>query len=365
MGPLQQRRERRGARSLSELVREGELLVVVGDVGAESLISSGIILRALRTLGVDFEFYLSIDPVDFGQLKGRVVGVDAHLENCATCLELAEPRPRKPSQHVFRAVLDLLREDVSPSKEEYVLLLSSALAKYTPRSLRGALSEEVKELARDMVSSGIVREVVAPRLIGWGSMPLEEVVRYSVDACLLRYFGRPTARVAESEVARELGVESLKELEDRTYVPNYDAGVLDLYEAAYVIEHAVDVEGPEYAASMPLNYGYFLWAVRRFRESVVHLRECVDAFLEKRSVREGPFYVLECDPKASGTVLTKVLRGLRLIEENSVVVYRVAGKYYAPLQSLSRAQRVGLSGSKTEGGYAVLDSSTLGKLRTS
>ncbi len=363
MGSLQQRRDRRRIRSLSELVQEGERLVVVGDVSAEPLVSSGVILRALRTLGIDFEFYLSTDPVDFGRMKERVVGVEAHIQNCATCLELADLKPRRASRHVFHVVLDLLREEVAISKEEHVLLLSSALTRYTPRPLAGAPEQEVQELVKSMVASGIVKEVVAPRLIGWGSMPPEEVVQRSVDACVLRYFGRPAARVTESDVARELGVGSLKELEDRTYVPSYDAGVLDLYEAAYVIEYAIDVEGPEYAVSMPLNYSYFLWAVRAFRESAERLRECVDSVLERRFEREGPFYILECDPEASGTVVTKILRSLKLIEEGSLVVYRAAGKYYTPLQPLARSQRVRLSGSRIEGGYAVLDGSALGKLR--
>ncbi|MEM2006194.1 MAG: hypothetical protein QXG17_00845 [Sulfolobales archaeon] len=359
----QQRKEQYRIKSLVEIVRKGELLVVVGDVSAEALVSSGVILRALRTLGIDFEFYLAVDPVDFSQLNNKVIGVEAYIQNCVGCLELAELRSKKHSQHVFHVVLDLVRELVTLSREEYTLLLSSALTKYTPRSLASNLSQEVQELVSNMESSGILREVVAPKLIGWGSMPLEDVVRYSVDTCVLKYFGKPVSKVTESDIARELKVESLKSLEDRTYVPNYDAGIMDLYEAAYIIEYATDVEGPEYTAFMPLNYDYFLWAIRTFRESVESIRKCIDSFLEKRFEREGPFYTIECDSEASGTVVTKILRGLKLIEENAVVVHRVAGEFYVPIQTLTRTQKIKLAGSRIEGGYAVVDSGTLAKIQ--
>ncbi|MEM2196798.1 MAG: hypothetical protein QW290_06940 [Sulfolobales archaeon] len=359
----QQRKEQHRIKSLIEIVRKGEPLVVVGDVNAEALVSSGVILRTLRTLGIDFEFYLAVDPVDFSQLNNKVIGVEAYIQNCVNCLELAELRSRKYSQHVFYVVLDLVRELVTLSREEYTLLLSSALTKYTPRSIAGNLSQEVQELAGSMVSSGVLREVSAPKLIGWSSMPLEDVVRYSVDACVLKYFGKPVSKVTEGDIARELKVDSLKSLEDKTYVPNYDAGIVDLYEAAYVIEYATDVEGPVYTAFMPLNYDYFLWAIKTFRESIEIIRKCIDTFLEKRFEREGSFYVIECDFEASATVVTKILRGLKLIEENAIVVLRVADKFYIPLQTLTRAQKARLSGSKLEGGYAVVDSSTLAKIQ--
>lgn len=361
----QQRREQQRVKSLSDIVRKGELLVVVGDVSAEALISSGVILRALRTLGVDFEFYLAIDPVDFSQFGNKVIGIEAHIQNCVNCLELSDFKPRRASQHVFHVVLDLVRELITLTREEYTLLLSSALAKYTPRPSSGGLGQEVQELISVMASSGILKEMIAPRLIGWSLLPLEEVVRYSVDACVLKYFGRPISKVTESDVAKELRVESLKTLEDKTYIPNYDAGIVDFYEAAYIIEHTIDVEGPEYAVFMPLNYDYFLWATRAFRGSVGRLRECVDSVLERRFEREGPFYILECDLEASGTVVTKMLRGLKLIEDNSIAVYRAADKFYVPLQLLTRSQRVKLSGSKVEGGYTIIDGSTLARLHKS
>ena len=359
----QQRRDPQKARNLSELVRKGESLAVVSDISAEALVSSGVILRALRTLGVDFEFYLTTDPVDPAQLSVKVIGVEAYIQGCANCVELAEPRPRKTPQHVFHAALSMVREVVPPSREEYVLLLSSALTKYTPRSLASGFSPELQELVSELQSSGVIREVLAPRLMGWGAMPLEEVVRYSIDTCVLKYFGKPVGRVTESDIVRELRVDSIASLEDKTYVPNYEAGVLDLYEAAYVIEYAVDAEGPEYVAFMPLNYSYFLWAVRAFRASVEAMRECLDTFLEKSFELEGGFYVMECDTRASGTVLTKILRGLKLIEDSASVVYRTSDGYYVPLQLLSRPQRAKLSGSEVRGGYAILDRSSFLKLQ--
>lgn len=364
MGLLpQQRKEQQRVRNLSEIVRKGESLVVVGDVNAEALISSGIILRALRSLGVDFEFYHTADPVDFSRLSERVIGIEAFIQNCVNCLEIAEFKPRKHSQHVFHVVLDLVREFITLSREEYTLTLSSALTKYTPRALAAGLSYEVQEFVNDMVASGIVKEMVAPRFIGWGLIPLEEVVRYSVDTCVLKYFGKPIGKVTEGELARELRLESLKPLEDKTYVPNYDAGVLDFYDAAYIIEYAVDIEGPEYVVFMPLNYDYFLWTVKSFRESIEHVRRCLDSFIEKRFERGGVFYILDCDYSAPGTVVTKILRGLKLVEDSAIVVFRIADKYYVPLQILTRTQRMKLAGSRIEGGYAVVDGATLTKIQ--
>lgn len=362
----QQRKDQLKVRNLSELVRRGELLVVVGDVTAESLISSGVLLRALRTLGVDFEFYLTVDPVDFGQLTNRVVGVEAYIRNCLNCVELAELKARRESPHVFRVVLEMVRDLVTLTREEYVLLLSSALTKYTPRSLASGLSEELLEFVGELANSGVIREVIAPRLIGWGTLPLEEIASYSVDMCALRFFGKqPADKVTEVDIARELKVESLKALEDRTYTPTFDAGILDAYEAAYIIEYLIDVEGPEYAVFTPLNYSYFLWAVRSFRSSTKSIRKCVDMFLEKSFDRKGQFYVLECDIGSSGTVVTKILKGLRLIEENAFVAFRVSDNYYIPLQLLTRSQRAKLSGTKTIGGYAILDNAALLKLQKS
>lgn len=362
----QQKKEQPRARSLSELVRKGEYLVVVGDVTAESLISSGVLLRTLRTLGMDFEFYLAIDPVDFGQLTNRVIGVEAYIRNCLNCVELAELKVRKESPHVFRVVLEMIRDLITLTREEYVLLLSSALTRYTPRSLVGSLNSELIEFVNELISNGVIKEVVAPRLIGWGVLPLEEIVSYSVDICVLRFFGKQSAdKITEVDVARELKVESLRALEDRTYIPTFDAGILDVYEAAYIIEYLIDVEGPEYAVFAPLNYSYFLWAVRSFRSSIKDIRKCLDMFLEKSFERRGQFYILECGVESSGTVVTKILKGLRLIEENSVVVFKISDSYYVPLQLLTRSQRTKLSGTKTVGGYAILDSNTLLRLQKS
>ncbi|MCS7099774.1 MAG: hypothetical protein NZ925_05480 [Sulfolobales archaeon] len=335
---------------------------MVGDVGAEALVSSGILLRALKTLGVSFEFYTTVDPVDFSKLDRGVLGVEAYVQNCANCVELADLKPRKTSRHIFHVVLEIVRELTTLFKEEHILLLSSALAKYTPRSLAGSLGQEVLEFISDMVNSGTIREVVAPKLIGWGSVPLEEVVRYSVDFCVLKYFGKSVSKVAESDVVRELKIESLKSIEDKTYVPSYDAGVLDLYEATYVIEYAIDVEGPEYAAFMPLNYSYFLWVTKAFRESIERLSACLDSALGKRLEREGDFYILDCELKTSATVATKILRGLKIIEGGASAVYRAESKYFVPLQILTRTQRAKLAGSKVVGGYAEVSASTLSKI---
>jgi len=362
----QQKREQPKTRSLSELVRKGEYLVVVGDVTAESLISSGVLLRTLRTLGMDFEFYLTVDPVDFGQLTNRVIGVEAYIRNCLNCVEIAELKARKDSPHVFGVVLEMIRDLVTLTKEEYVLLLSSALTRYTPRSLVGSLSDELIEFAGELVSSGVIKEAVTPRLIGWGMLPLEEIVSYSVDTCVLRFFGKqPADKITEVDIARELKVESLRTLEDRTYIPTFYAGILDVYEAAYIIEYLIDVEGPEYAVFTPLNYSYFLWAVRSFRSSIKDIRKCLDMFLEKSFDRRGQFYVVECGVESSGTVVTKILKGLRLVEENSIVVFRISDNYYVPLQLLTRSQRTKLSGTRTVGGYAVLDSNSFLKLQKS
>ncbi|MCX8184850.1 MAG: hypothetical protein RMI56_00465 [Sulfolobales archaeon] len=359
----QQRRDQHRLKNLSEQIRRGEFQVVVGDINAEALISSGILLRTLNALGVSFEFFTVVDPVDFSKLDGRVIGVEAYIQNCANCVELADLKPRKTSQHIFHIVLELVKELATLFREEYTLLISSALARYTPRSLTESLSREVLEFINDMVSSGAIREVVTPKLIGWGSLPLEEVVRYSVDTCVLKYFGKPVSKIVESEIARELKVESLKHIEDKTYVPNYDAGILDLYEAAYIVEHTVDVEGPEYTAFTPLNYSYFLWAVKAFRESIEQLSRCLDAVLGRRLEREGAFYILDCDLKTSATVATKILRGSRLIEESASVAYRVADKYFVPLQLLTRTQRAKLSGSRVVGGYVEVGIDTLSKIQ--
>jgi hypothetical protein len=277
-------------------------------------------------------------------------------------VELAELRSRKLSQHVAPAVVESLKDVVTVASEEYVLLISSALTKYTPRSLFEGPSQELLDVVAEAVEVGAIREVTAPKLLGWGSLPLEEVVRYSVDLCLLRYFGRAVDRVSEQDVARELGVESLKSIEGRTYVPTRDIGVADLYEAAYVLEYSVDVEGPEYMAFTPLNYSYFLWAIRGFRRSLEYVRRCLDTFLERRYERLEKFYTLECDPRTSATVVTKILRGLKLIEADAIAAFRVSGRYYLPLQLLQKQQRASLAGFKRDRGYAVLDVEGLGKL---
>jgi hypothetical protein len=356
------RREVPRSRSLSEILHKERQLAVVGDVGAESLVASGVLLRALRTLGVDFEFYTTVDPVSPDTLGAQVVGVGAYVQNCSTCVELAELRSRKPSQHVAPAVVESLKDVVTVAPEEYALLISSALTRYTPRSLFEGPSQELTELVVEAVEVGAIREVTAPKLLGWGLLPLEEVVRYSVDLCLPRYFGRAVDRVSEQDVARELGVESLRSIEGRTYVPTRDIGVLDLYEAAYVLEYSIDVEGPEYTAFIPLNYSYLLWATRGFRRSLGYVRSCLDAFLERRYEKLERLYILECNPRASATVVAKVLRGLKLVEADALVAFRVSGSYYLPLQLLQRQQRVGLAGFRRERGYAVLDSEGLGRL---
>jgi len=356
------RKEVPKARSLSEILHKEKQLAVVGDVSAESLVASGVLLRALRTLGVDFEFYTTVDPVNLDTLGVQVVGVGAYVQDCLNCVELAELRSRRPPQHVVPAVVESLRDVVTVAPEEYALLISSALTKYTPRSLFEGPSQELLEVIAEAVEVGAVKEVTTPKLLGWGSLPLEEVVRYSVDLCLLRYFGRAVDRVSEQDVARELGVESLKSIEGRTYLPTRDIGVVDLYEAAYVLEYSVDVEGPEYTAFTPLNFSYFLWATRGFRRSLEYVRRCLDAFLERRYDRLEKLYTLECDPGASATVVTKILRGLKLIDADALVAFRVSGRYYLPLQLLQRQQRVGLAGFKRERGYAVLDAEGLSKL---
>ena len=356
------RKEVPKARSLSEILHKEKQLAVVGDVSAESLVASGVLLRALRTLGVDFEFYTTVDPVNLDTLGVQVVGVGAYVQDCLNCVELAELRSRRPPQHVVPAVVESLRDVVTVAPEEYALLISSALTKYTPRSLFDGPSQELLEVIAEAVEVGAVKEVTTPKLLGWGSLPLEEVVRYSVDLCLLRYFGRAVDRVSEQDIARELGVESLKSIEGRTYLPTRDIGVVDLYEAAYVLEYSVDVEGPEYTAFTPLNFSYFLWATRGFRRSLEYVRRCLDAFLERRYDRLEKLYTLECDPGASATVVTKILRGLKLIDADALVAFRVSGRYYLPLQLLQRQQRVGLAGFKRERGYAVLDAEGLGKL---
>ncbi len=356
------RREGPRARSLSEILHREKQLAVVGDVNAESLVASGVLLRALRTLGVDFEFYTTVDPVNLDTLGFQVVGVGAYAQDCLSCVELAELRSRKLSQHVAPAVVESLKDVVTVASEEYVLLISSALTKYTPRSLFEGPSQELLDVVAEAVEVGAIREVTAPKLLGWGSLPLEEVVRYSVDLCLLRYFGRAVDRVSEQDVARELGVESLKSIEGRTYVPTRDIGVADLYEAAYVLEYSVDVEGPEYMAFTPLNYSYFLWAIRGFRRSLEYVRRCLDTFLERRYERLEKFYTLECDPRTSATVVTKILRGLKLIEADAIAAFRVSGRYYLPLQLLQKQQRASLAGFKRDRGYAVLDVEGLGKL---
>lgn len=356
------RKEVPKARSLSEILHKEKQLAVVGDVSAESLVASGVLLRALRTLGVDFEFYTTVDPVNLDTLGVQVVGVGAYVQDCLNCVELAELRSRRPPQHVVPAVVESLRDVVTVAPEEYALLISSALTKYTPRSLFEGPSQELLEVIAEAVEVGAVKEVTTPKLLGWGSLPLEEVVRYSVDLCLLRYFGRAVDRVSEQDIARELGVESLKSIEGRTYLPTRDIGVVDLYEAAYVLEYSVDVEGPEYTAFTPLNFSYFLWATRGFRRSLEYVRRCLDAFLERRYDRLEKLYTLECDPGASATVVTKILRGLKLIDADALVAFRVSGRYYLPLQLLQRQQRVGLAGFKRERGYAVLDAEGLSKL---
>ena len=356
------RKEVPRARSLSEILHKERQLAVVGDVSAESLVASGVLLRALRTLGVDFEFYTTVDPVNLDALGVQVVGVGAHIQDCLSCVELAELRSRRPSQHVVPAVVESLRDVVTVAPEEYALLISSALTKYTPRSLFEGPSQELLEVIAEAVEVGAVKEVTTPKLLGWGSLPLEEVVRYSVDLCLPRYFGRAVDRVSEQDVARELGVESLKSVEGRTYLPTRDIGVVDLYEAAYVLEYSVDVEGPEYTAFTPLNYSYFLWAIRGFRRSLGYVRGCLDAFLERRYDRLEKLYTLECDPRSSATVVTKLLRGLKLIEADAIVAFRVSGRYYLPLQLLQKQQRASLAGFKRDRGYAVLDVEGLSKL---
>jgi hypothetical protein len=184
------RKEVPKARSLSEILHKERQLAVVGDVSAESLVASGVLLRALRTLGVDFEFYTTVDPVNLDTLGIQVVGVGAYVQNCPSCVELAELRSRKASQHVAPAIVESLKEVVTVAPEEYVLLISSALTRYTPRSLFEGPNQELMEVVTEAVGAGAVREVTAPKLLGWGLLPLEEVVRYSVDLCLLRYFGR-------------------------------------------------------------------------------------------------------------------------------------------------------------------------------
>ncbi len=329
-----------------------------------SAVSAGILVKVLRDLRMDFSIH-TLPEVTLRE-REKIISFGTQLSDCNSCMFFLEGSSEvayaSGSNYIIKypvlpiGTAKLLEEYTLVSKELKYLIASAIYSSYTPRLLSREMRKEDAEFLASMREEGLITMRKTLKVIGWDYMSPADAVRYSIDALIPKYFQEEVeGGVSEDEVIRELG-DSKEEAEGIAYIINEPWFYRDITEGSYALEFLADLQGLEAVISSVATPSLILWATLEFRESLRKLKEALKTARGGGITPAGKFKSVELDEFYPPTVLTKVLRGLKLVGPQEVVGVRCGEHLHLPLLLLAPNLRRELlsRGAVVKGGVLLL-----------
>jgi len=353
-------------------LKDGVKVVLGYDI--ESILTAGMIIKALRGQDTPFEVINAVEASRNLYEVNNVVSINADLVTCKGCINLqtseSDSAIRRASSYILRyrlladSVRQVLSEYVIMPKELRYLIMASLISKHTPRLLSGELSEVERDFVNKLVSEGLLDVVRAPQLIGWVYATPAEAAKYSVDIMVPDFFmsEEVPSDLDVSHIVKALGVDR-KVIEGPHYLIKPRWFVKDIHLLSYILTWAIDVEGPEVLPLTVLNTNHLIWYGIGYMRGLGLLRSLVDTVRRGSHKKIGRMLIIDIDAIEgfSLTVAGKALRGSKLISSNDLVLGKVGDDVYIPVQAVTKKLLIGLLKHDTDlhRGYIVIKASRL------
>lgn len=354
-------------RKFLESASKGVKVTIISSYDVMSVITAGILGRALGALDIEFEI-LGEESKDL--VKSNAFLINCQVSNCNNCIIALESKSEYVSRRGSAYTLKLpvmpesfrriLAEYVIIPKEARYLVLASILSKYTPRLEFKGLSNNDLKVFDEALRDGIIESVPGLKLMGWGIAPISNVLKYSIDVLVAKFFMSNEiqmdkgVKIGPHDIASFMGLKSSDELLSNNYIIKDNWVIKDLYQLAYSLIHGLDVMGID-LSTLVMNISKITWLVAEFMESLPVVRELLDVVLRGKFIKHGRYRIIEHDvnmKRTSITVLNKVLRGMRALSSDEIIIIKSGNNLLVPIQLLG--SKIISKASRIEYGYAIL-----------
>jgi len=355
-------------RLIEDIIRSKESFTLIPSYDVESIITAGIVARAFRSL--DVNFVIAGEELK-DRFKERVIGINISL-TCKKCVQVNES-PRESVERTkettiirLKVISDafrrILSEYVIIPREIRYLILSSILSKYTPRALTTKIANEHAKIIDEALKEELIVVIPGPQLMGWGITHVTNSLKYSIDIIIPKYF-LSDIRVLDVKLSNEELVAltglSTDALMGNNYVIKDNWVVRDLMHLAYILIHAIDTLGVN-ASILAVNPARITWIAQEFMNSLVYVKKVLDLIMNKQYERVGKVIRVHLVnipiSKISLSVLSKIVRGLRILSRDELLALMTNSYTYVSLQEIKPELRslIISKAAKILGGYVAL-----------
>ncbi len=343
---------------LQSVRKEGTIVRVVTQPDPISASVAGLMARLLKSLEIDFELTSSIKEVT--QIsEERIIGINIPPKGCSGCIIIEEGRSdaffKAGTNRVLRysllqkGVHDLVSEfDIVPKKIK-ALLAATLTTKYVPRLRSEGIRGHELTYLRELGQEGILKEMSAPPIIGWGILPNDEAVKLSIDALIPEFFMKNDLKgIGLDDVSKALGIPKDKLLR-KNFKIEVDLGIDDLFLAGYTALYLLDTLGAEGLSSSFINTRFWRWGVYWVGLHRKLIKELMNSVISGEAEVRNNYFVVRADPsRTSATLIEKVLVGVFKDFSQKGVVLKWGGNYYLPQEKILRSGNKLMKGLKQE-----------------
>ena len=336
---------------LQSVRKEGSTVRVITALDPISAGAAGLIARLLKSLEIDFELSSAVKHA--AQIsEERVIGINIPAKECSNCIIFEEGSNdsffKAGSNSILKYTVlqkglqDLVSEfDIVPKKVK-TLLAATLITKHIPRLRKVEVKGSELNYLRELCEEGILKEISAPPIIGWGILPNDEAVKLSIDALIPAFFMKNDVKAVDlNEVSKALGIPKDKLLR-KAFKIEANLGIDDLYMAGYTTLYLMDTLGPEGLSSSFINTRFWRWGVYWVGLHRNLLREVIDSITSGSVEVVNKYLIVKADPsKTSATLIKKVLEGVFKDLNYGGVVLEWGRNYYVP-QELITELRISL-----------------------
>jgi len=334
-------------RKFLENASKGVKVTVVSSYDVRSVITAGILGRALRALDIEFEI---LGEESKEAIESNAILINCQVGSCSNCVMVFESKSEYVSKRGSTYILKLtslpesfrriLAEYVIIPKEIRYLVLASILSKYTPRLMFKGLDNNDLKVFDEALKDGIIESVPGLKLMGWSIAPITNILKCSVDVLITKFFmsdeieKEREVKLSPNDIASLLELKSSDELLSNNYIIKDNWVVKDLYQLTYSLIYGLDIMGID-LSTLVMNTNKVTWLVREFMESLINIKELLNLVLSGKFTKYGKYYIIEHGvniEKTSITILNKVLKGMKLISNEEAIIVKLDGNLLVPLQ---------------------------------